>query len=157
MRIELDDLTRPEVARLLEEHVAEMHTISPRESVHALDLDALRRPGITLWTAWDGASLLGCGALHELDPRHGEIKSMRTATGLRRRGVGRALLAHLVETARARGYQRLSLETGSMAAFAPARAMYAAFGFEPCPPFGPYRDDPNSVFMTMRLSAHPPA
>ena len=151
MLIRLDDLAGPEIRALLEEHLRSMHEISPPESVHALDLAALRKPEITFWTAWRDAELLGCGALKELDPTHGEIKSMRTASARRRTGVGRAVLAHIVAEARARSYSRLSLETGSMEAFAPARRLYETFGFTYCPPFGDYADDPNSVFMTRVL------
>lgn len=153
MDLRRDDLSGPEVQALLAEHVAEMHRISPPGSVHALDLEGLRRPEITFWTAWRGAALLGCGALKELDPLHGEIKSMRTARDHRREGVARALLEHLLAEAEARGYARLSLETGAQEAFAPARALYAAYGFRPCPPFAHYRDDPNSVFLSRLL--HP--
>ena len=128
-----------------------MRAISPPESVHALDLDGLRRPEITFWTAWSGNALLGCGALKELSPDHGEVKSMRTARAHRRSGVARAMLAHIVAAARRRGYQRLSLETGSMAEFAPARSHYERFGFRYCEPFAGYVDDPNSVFMTRRF------
>jgi putative acetyltransferase len=151
MKIEVDDLTRPEIHALLNEHLANMHELSPRESVHALDVERLRQPGITFWTAWDGATLLGCGALKELDPTHGEVKSMRTPAALRRRGAGRALLAHIVAEARARGYRRLSLETGSVSAFVPAQKLYESFGFTPCGPFVGYVEDPHSVFMTLRL------
>ena len=129
MQIELDDLRRPQIHALLNEHLRSMYALSPPESVHALDLDKLRQPGISFWSAWDGPTLLGCGALKELDPRHGEVKSMRTPENLRRRGAGRAILAHLIEVARARGYQRLSLETGSMDAFLPAQRLYLSFGF----------------------------
>ena len=118
-----------------------------------LDLDALRSPAITFWSAWDGASLLGCAALKELDPSHGEVKSMHTAIQHRGRGVGRRLLEHIVDEGRSRGYRRLSLETGSMEAFAPARALYSRFGFVACEPFGDYRLDPNSVFMTLELGS----
>lgn len=128
-----------------------MRAISPPESVHALDLDGLRRPEITFWTAWSGNALLGCGALKELSPDHGEVKSMRTARAHRRSGVARAMLAHIVAEARRRGYERLSLETGSMAEFAPARSLYERFGFRYCEPFAGYVDDPNSVFMTRRF------
>ena len=151
MHIETDDLSRTEIHALLEEHLRDMHTWSPPESVHALDLAKLRQPDITFWSAWDGALLLGCGALKELDRHHGEVKSMRTPNALRRRGAGRALLATIVDTARARGYRRLSLETGSMAAFAPAQRLYQSVGFEFCGPFGDYIEDPNSVFMTLAL------
>jgi len=152
MRIEVDDLTRPAIHALLEEHLKSMYELSPPESVHALDLEKLCKPGITFWTAWEGDVLLGCGALKELDRTSGEVKSMRTPSALRRKGAGRALLAHIVAVARSRGYERLSLETGSMEAFEPARRLYEAFGFEYCGPFGDYVADPNSTFMTMRLA-----
>lgn len=155
MLIEIDDLSRPEIHALLSEHLQSMHELTPPESVHALDLEELRGPGITFWSAWEGGLLLGCGALKELDPRHGEVKSMRTPNALRRRGAGRALLAHLVAVARARGYERVSLETGAAAAFQPAHRLYESFGFTRCGPFGDYRDDPNSLFMTLRLEAAP--
>ena len=151
MRIENDDLTRPAIHALLQEHLRNMHALSPPESVHALDLEELRRPGITFWSAWDGDTLLGCGALKELDATHGEIKSMRTPAALRRRGAGRAILEHIIAVARARGYRRLSLETGSLAAFAPAQRLYASYGFVSCRPFGDYVEDGHSVFMTLHL------
>ena len=151
MKIEIDDLSRPEIHALLDEHLQNMYELSPPESVHALDLDKLRQPDITFWTAWDGPVLLGCGALKEIDPTHAEVKSMRTPKALRRRGAGQALLAHIVDVARSRGYQRLSLETGSQDAFQPAQRLYASFGFTVCGPFEGYVDDPNSVFMTLRL------
>lgn len=151
MHIELDDLSRPAIHALLNEHLASMYELSPPESVHALDLDKLRQPGITFWSAWEGPVLMGCGALKELDPLHGELKSMRTPNAQRRRGAGRLLLAHIVGVARARGYERLSLETGSQPAFSPAWALYESAGFTRCGPFGSYADDPNSVFMTQRL------
>ena len=152
MKIETDDLSRPVVHALLQEHLRNMHALGPPESVHALDLDKLRRPGITFWTAWDGELLLGCGALTELDRRHGEVKSMRTPEARRRTGAGRALLTHIVEAARARGYERLSLETGSVAAFAPAHRLYESAGFVRTGPFGEYVEDVNSVFMTLALA-----
>ena len=151
MHIEVDDLSRPALHALLEEHLQSMHALSPPESVHALDLTALQRPDITFWSAWEGPLLLGCGALKELDALHGEVKSMRTPDALRRRGAGRALLALIIQVAQRRGYGRLSLETGSMAAFEPAQRLYASFGFVFCQPFADYRPDPNSVFMTLRL------
>src|SRR3954447_8266721 len=123
MRIEIDDLTRPEIHALLEEHLRNMYEVTPAEHVHALDLDKLRQPGITFWSAWDGPLLLGCGALKELDRTHGEVKSMRTPSALRRRGAGRALLTHILEVARSRGYRRLSLETGSQEAFKAAQTL----------------------------------
>lgn len=148
LRIRRDDLRGPEIQALLEEHLQHMRAVSPPESVHALDLDKLRQPAITFWTVWSGASLAGCGALKQIDAQHGEIKSMRTAQAHRRAGVARAMLAHIIEEARRRGYARLSLETGSQDAFEPARQLYARFGFVECPPFEGYTDDPNSVFMT---------
>jgi len=151
LRIEVDDLSRPAIHALLDEHLREMHALSPPGSVHALDLARLRQPAITFWSAWDGPLLAGCGALKELDPRHGEVKSMRTPAALRRRGAGRALLAHILHVARARGYERVSLETGAQSVFEPAHRLYASFGFVECGPFGDYRPDPNSVFMTMEL------
>jgi putative acetyltransferase len=151
MQIEIDDLSRPAIHALLNEHLQSMYELSPPESVHALDLEELRRPEITFWSAWEGALLLGCGALKELDHKHGEVKSMRTPNALRRRGAGRAILAHIIEVARSRAYARLSLETGTMEAFKPAHRLYESFGFAYCGPFGGYVDDPNSVFMTMRL------
>jgi putative acetyltransferase len=153
MLIRPDDLTHPQVLALLDEHLANMYALSPPESVHALDVTRLRAPGITFWTAWDegGQRLLGCGALKQLSPEHGEVKSMRTPLALRRRGAGRALLAHIVDEARRRGYRRLSLETGAQPAFEPAQQLYARFGFVRCGPFADYTDDPNSVFMTLAL------
>jgi len=154
MKIEIDDLSRPAIHALLNEHLQNMYQLSPPESVHALDLERLRSPEITFWSAWEGALLLGCGALKELDREHGEIKSMRTPAALRRKGAGRAILAHIIEVARSRAYERLSLETGAMEAFRPAQRLYESFGFEYCGPFGEYAEDPNSVFMTLRLRAH---
>ena len=151
MNIRIDDLRGPEIAALLEEHLADMRRISPPESVHALDLDRLRKPEITFWTVWDGGALMGCGALRQIDPTQGEIKSMRTARAHLRRGVARSMLTHILEEARRRAYVRLSLETGSQAEFAPARTLYTRFEFEVCGPFADYREDPNSVFMTRRL------
>jgi putative acetyltransferase len=153
MEIRQGGLDTPEVAALLGEHLDEMRRYSPPESVHALDLDRLRTPDLTFWSVWDAADVLGCGALRELDPTHGELKSMRTAAAHRRRGVAAALLEHLVAEARSRGYARVSLETGSPEAFAPARALYAGYGFRACGPFGPYAADDFSVFMTLDLSA----
>ena len=147
--IRIDDLSGPEIRALLEDHLRDMHELSPPESVHALDLTGLRKPGITFWTAWSQRELLGFGALKELDPLHGEIKSMRTSPTRRRQGVGRAMLEHIVSEARS--YARLSLETGTMEAFAPARQLYESFGFTYCTPFADYTEDPNSVFMTRTL------
>jgi len=151
MDILIDDLSGPEVARLLREHLQSMKQHSPPESVHALDLAGLRQPEITFWSVWQESELLGCGALKELDARHGEIKSMRTVPVHLRKGVAATLLGHMLEEANRRSYRRLSLETGSVAAFAPARGLYARFGFQPCGPFADYVEDPYSVFMTREL------
>lgn len=151
MQIRLDDLSGAEIRALLEEHLENMHDISPPESVHALDIDKLLQPDVTFWTVWSGSDLLGCGALRELDPKHGEVKSMRTSLAHRRKGVARAVLEHIIQEARMRSYERLSLETGSMKAFEPAQKLYEGFGFTYCSPFGDYVDDPNSVFMTKQL------
>ena len=131
--------------------MAHMFLVTPPESVHALPIEGLRSPKITFWSVWENNELLGCGALKELDPQHGEIKSMRTAYAHLRKGVARAMVHHIIAEAKRRGYRRLSLETGSMAAFEPARQLYTAFGFTYCGPFGDYVDDPNSVFMTKEL------
>jgi putative acetyltransferase len=151
MEIRLGGLDDPAVIRLLEEHLQSMTLHSPPESIHALDLAGLKRPEITFWSVWQDGDLLGCGALKELDARHGEIKSMRTAAAHLRKGVARRMLVYIIYEARQRGYERLSLETGSMEAFAAARKLYASFGFEPCEPFGEYVLDPYSVFMTRAL------
>lgn len=151
MRITVDDLTDPAVIDLLEGHVSQLRSMSPPESTHALDLDGLRAPGVTLWVARDGDTVLGCGALAEVGPGHGEVKSMRTAPDAQRRGVARAVLAEILAEARHRGLARVSLETGSDDFFAPARALYAAHGFTECEPFGSYRPDPLSTFLTLEL------
>lgn len=151
MHIRIDDLRGPEILAMLEEHLQDMRRISPPESVHALDLDALRRPEITFWTAWMGGELVGCGALKTHDAGHGEIKSMRVSGTRRRTGAGRAMLRHIVDEALRRGLTRLSLETGSQPEFAPARQLYTSTGFVECSPFADYAPDPNSVFMTRLL------
>lgn len=147
-----DNLTGKKIADLLREHLENMHEITPPESIHALDLSALRSPDITFWSAWEGDDLLGCGALRELDPQSGEIKSMRTAEAHRRKGVASRILEHIIQEAQHRGYESLYLETGAFPAFAPARALYARYGFVYRGPFGDYIDDPNSVFMAKKLS-----
>jgi putative acetyltransferase len=151
MKIIIDDLTGPEVAQLLEVHLQNMAKHSPPESRHALNLDGLRKPEITFWSAWENEELVGCGALKELNKQHGEIKSMRTSSSHLRKGVAKRMLQHILEEAKKRNYRRLSLETGSMAAFEPARKLYLSFGFQECKPFSDYIEDPNSVFMTMEL------
>ena len=147
-----DELNHPAVQALLREHLAQMHAQTPPESVHALDLDGLRHPDVAFWSAWRGDELLGCGALKDLGNRHGELKSMRTARTHLREGVASGLLAHLVAEARSRGFERLSLETGGTADFAPALALYARFGFAECGPFADYAPDPFSVFLTKALT-----
>jgi len=149
--IEIDDPRRDDVRALLERHLAFAHEVTPPEDVHALDLDGLLQPSITFFSLREGGSLLGVGALKDLGGGETEIKSMHTAQEARGRGVGRAILDHLLGVAAARGARRVSLETGAMDAFAPARALYAAAGFVPCGPFGEYGDSPNSAYMTLEL------
>lgn len=151
LQIREDDLRGKKIAALLQEHLEDMKAITPPESVHALDLDKLRSPDITFWTVWSGENLLGCGALKELDLRNGEIKSMRTANAHRRRGIASKILEHIIKEAQLRGYDCLNLETGALAEFAPARALYQQHGFEYRSPFAKYTDDPNSVFMMKKL------
>lgn len=151
MKILQDDLSGAATIALIRDHVTDLAGHSPEESCHVLDLEALRAPDITFWSVWEDEELAGCGALKALDATHGEIKSMRTASTHLRRGVAAKLLDHIIREAGARGFQRLSLETGPHDLFAPARSLYARFGFETCPPFGPYREDPYSVFMTKSL------
>lgn len=151
MEIRVDDLTGAEIIALLEEHLANMHAITPPESVHALPVEGLRSPEVTFWSVYENGELLGCGALKELDRHHGEVKSMRTVAKHLRKGVARTLLQHIIAEAKRRGYRRLSLETGAIAEFVPARELYARSGFTECAPFADYVFDPNSVFMTMAL------
>jgi putative acetyltransferase len=151
MDLAIDDPARDDVALLVDEHLADMHATSPPESVHALDVVALQVPTVTFWTARRDGALLGCAALKELAPTHGEVKSMRTAAAVRGAGVATALLLHVLDEARRRGYTRLSLETGSQDFFAPARRLYVRHGFTECGPFADYVPDPNSVFLTREL------
>ena len=153
MDIIVDDLSGPEIRELLEQHLANMRSLSPPESTHALPIEGLRGPEVTFWTAWENGELVGCGALKEIDAEHGEIKSMRTVSRHLRKGVAKAMLDHIVAEAERRGYRRLSLETGSMAAFEPARLLYARAGFSYCEPFADYIVDPNSVFMEKTLKS----
>ena len=148
MEIRVDHLESPEVIALIRDHLAAMAPTAPPESRHALDLDGLKRDDVTFWALWDGPKLAGVGALKQLSPQHAEIKSMKTATPYLRTGVASRMLSHILAEAEKGGYERLSLETGSMEYFEPARHFYASCGFTPCPPFGDYVDDPNSVFMT---------
>jgi putative acetyltransferase len=154
MLIKVDDLRGPEVAQLLEEHLQDMYAASPPECVHALDLEKLRKPEITFWSLWDGDNLAGCGALKELDTTHAEIKSMRTANNYRGKGVAIKIMEHILAVAAERGYQRLSLETGPMDFFLPARKLYERFGFSYCGPFADYSEDPHSVFMTKKIGSN---
>lgn len=149
MRIVEDQLSGAAVQALVALHLAEMHQNSPACSVHALPADKLREPGVTFWSAWLGADLAAIGAMKELDPARGELKSMRAAPAFRGKGLGEAMLLHLIAAARARGYRRLSLETGSGEAFAPAIGLYRKHGFVECGPFADYGEDPFSTFMTL--------
>jgi putative acetyltransferase len=149
--IDRDDPLSADVQALLRAHLAFARRNSPPEDVHALDTSALAVDEVTFFSARSGGVLLGVGALREVEPQHVELKSMHTAEASRGRGVGRAMVAHLLDVARSRGYRRVSLETGTMEAFAPARALYAAAGFAVCPPFGGYWDSPNSVCMTREM------
>jgi len=152
LTVEADDPRRPDVRALLERHLHFAHVSSPREHVHALDVDGLLQPGITFYSARDAdGRLLGIGALKQLDAGHGEIKSMHTAEHARRAGVGGAMLRHIMGVARERGYVRLSLETGTGPVFEPAHSLYARAGFVECEPFGEYTRNPHSVCMTIVL------
>lgn len=146
-----DDLTGPQIAALLQRHLDHMVAITPAGSVHALDLNALRVPEITFWSAWDGETLVGCIALKSLGDGHGEIKSAHTLAERRGQGIGRALVAHLMQAARQKGMTRLSLETGRTGHFLAAQELYRGFGFEECGPFGDYGPDPHSLFMTQSI------
>ncbi|MDH2426554.1 GNAT family N-acetyltransferase [Sphaerisporangium sp. TRM90804] len=151
MRIVVDDLSGSRIVAFLEEHLQEMRAITPPESVHALDLDGLRRPEVTFWSVMDGGVLVGCGAVKRLDAAHGEVKSMRTAPARKRSGVASMLLKHMINEATTMGCTRLSLETGSTDFFLPARTLYERHGFAYCEPFADYRHDPHSVYMTRTL------
>lgn len=151
LHVRQDDLSGAEIQALLREHLAGMVSTSPAESVHALPLERLQQPDVTLWSVWKHNELCGCGALKELTPHHGEIKSMRTRVQFLRQGVAQTVLNRILQEATDRGYRQVSLETGSTAAFMPAHHMYLHNGFELCGPFGDYASDPFSVFMTRRL------
>ncbi len=151
MQIRLGDLSDPQVIALLERHLARARAETAPGSAHALDLAGLRSADISFWAAWDHEQLLGVGALKRLSPDDGEVKSMYTSESARRRGIGSAVLRHLVAEARSCGLSRLSLETGSWEYFEPARAFYRRHGFVICAPFAAYKPDPNSVFMTLEL------
>jgi len=151
MYIQQDELKDGQIEQLIKAHLEEMKKHSPPESIHALSLDDLKKQDVTVWSARDGEALLGCGAIKELSSEHGELKSMRTAAAHMRKGVAKHLLTHLLQEAKRRGYKRVSLETGAIAFFEPARKLYESFGFQYCPPFGSYQEDPNSLFMTKEL------
>jgi len=150
-----DDPESTDVRALLDAHLAFAKWESPPEDVHALEVDELLGENVSFFTIRENGALVGVGALKHLDDLHVEIKSMHTAAAARRRGVGRAMVDHLVGIARARGYRRVSIETGSTPVFAPARALYASAGFEPCGPFGDYQLSPNSAYMTLELDHAP--
>lgn len=151
LQIRQDDLSGPEIQQFIRDHLDHMVEITPPGSVYALDLSGLKLPEVTFWSVWQSDQLVGCGALKEIDSRSGEIKSMRTAPAHRRQGVASALLGHIIAEAQQRGYRCLYLETGGQPPFAPARALYARYGFEDCGPFANYSNDPNSVYMTKPL------
>lgn len=147
----IDDFSGEPTRALIARHLAGMRANSPLESVHALEIDGLRAPGVTFWSAWLADEIAGCGALKQLDAERGELKSMRVADAFLGRGVGRALLNHLIAEARGRGMTSLWLETGSSPAFVPALRLYESSGFVRCAPFDSYTDDPFSVFMTRSI------
>lgn len=151
MEIKVDDLTGEKIIALINEHLTGMHGITPAESVHALPLEKLRKPDITFWSVWEQDELMGCGALKELDAKHGEIKSMRTATQHLRKGVAALIIERVLKEAKQRGYKRISLETGASENFIPAQKLYEKYGFIYCGPFADYKDDSNSVFMTLEI------
>jgi putative acetyltransferase len=151
MRIISGDLTDQRVIDLFHYHLTNSRAHTAPGSAHALDLEGLQSPDIDFWTAWDGEALVAMGALKELSDDHGEIKSIRTAQAAQRKGIGSAMLQHIISVARSRGISRLSLETGSWDYFRPAIAFYRSHGFVECPPFGDYVPDSNSVFMTLDL------
>jgi putative acetyltransferase len=149
MIIKTDDLTGPEIAALLGQYLQDVRALA--EENHALDLEGLRGPGVTVWTIWEGSEIAGCGALKELDQHHAELKSVYTSVRFQRRGVATRLLSHILTEAKQRGYKRVSLETGTEDYFKPALHLYEAFEFSICTPFGDYREDPESIFMTKEL------
>ena len=151
MKIRIDDLSDPKIEIFLNEHIEDMKSVSPPESKHALDIDNLRKHEITFWSVWSEEEIIACGALKALNQTHAEIKSMRVSSALRGNGVASELLNHILDEARLKKYRKLSLETGSMAFFEPARRLYEKHGFKYCAPFASYKADVNSVFMTLDL------
>jgi putative acetyltransferase len=154
IEVRQDDLSSPQVQELVAEHLAGMQDHSPPGRVHALAIDALRAPTITLWSAWMDGQLCGCGALRQLSATLGEVKSMRTRQAFRGRGVGQAVLDMIVRTARQRGCSHLYLETGTGEAFAAAHALYLRNGFVRCGPFGDYTATDFNVFLVKELTPH---
>ena len=152
MQIKVDDLSDPRIEEFLNEHIDDMKSVSPPESKHALDLEGLRESSVTFWSVWEDDALVGCGAIKELDESHAEIKSMRVSSHYRGRGYAAKLLRHILGEAALKGYSRLSLETGSMSFFGPARKLYERFGFQYCAPFSNYEEDANSVFMSLNIA-----
>jgi putative acetyltransferase len=150
--ISIDDPRADDVRALVGRHLAFANECTPLADVHALDLNELLSPAVTFFSVRCGRELLAIGALQELDETHVELKSMHTAEAARGQGVGRVMADHLIAIARERGYRRVSLETGTMDAFAPARRLYMSAGFTPCDPFGDYRISPNSTYMTLALA-----
>ncbi|MDN3357913.1 GNAT family N-acetyltransferase [Actinomadura sp. DC4] len=151
MKIIVDDLSGPEIAAFIDDHVRDMRELTPLESKHALDLDGLRRPEITFWSVYDDDALVGCGAIKRLSADHAEVKAMRTASARKRGGVASLLLEHMIAEARRMGFARLSLETGTAEPFLPARRLYEKFGFVYTDPFADYTLDPHSTYMTKVL------
>ena len=147
--IAIEDPATPDIVALLETHLTLMRSTTPPESVHALDVEALRGPEVTFWTVREGGAVAGCGAVKALDDRHGEVKSMHVREALRGQGIAGMLVETVLADARLRGFTRLSLETGSTHHFAAARGLYARYGFVECGPFGDYGHDPHSTFMTL--------
>jgi len=152
MKIKIDDLSDIRIEHFLNEHIDDMKATSPPESVHALDLKGLKKPEITFWSVWEEDLLIGCGALKELDDSHAEIKSMRISAAHRGKGLASTLLQHILNEAKGKGYTKLSLETGPMDFFTPARKLYQRYGFSYCPPFADYKEDPYSTFMSLELA-----
>ena len=146
------DLRDQRIVDLLRHHFAKCHEVTPPGSAHVFDVSRLAHPSIDFFAAWEGEVLLGVGAIKYFDDASGEVKSMHTSEAARRRGVGAAILHHIMATARAKGVKRLNLETGSFGYFEPAVALYKAHGFIECPPFGDYQPDPNSMFLTLALT-----
>lgn len=153
MEIKIDDLSGPGVEKFLYEHIEDMKSVSPPESKHALDIEGLRKPEVTFWTIWDRGNIIGCGALKRLDDSHAELKSMRVSSALRGNGIASRLLSHIIGSATTKGYSTLSLETGSTSFFEPAHKLYEKYGFKVCTPFSDYKEDVNSVFMSLNLNA----